>query len=138
MRLVLDTNIVISGLLWRGSPSMLLTQALETDASLHTSERLLLELSRSLGKPAIGKQIARLGLSAAGVADDYREMCSIVVPSPVAKIAPDPDDDWVIATAVAANAELIVTGDKPLLGVGSVGSIRIVSVAEALALMRAD
>ncbi len=53
-------------------------------------------------------------------------------------IAPDPDDDWVIATAIAAQADLIVTGDKPLLGVGSVGAIRIVGVAEALDLLQAD
>ena len=33
-----------------------------------------------------------------------------------APIAPDPDDDWVIATAIAAQADLIVAGDKPFLG----------------------
>ncbi len=48
------------------------------------------------------------------------------------RIAPDPDDDVVIGTALAANADLIVTGDAGLLSVEQYRDIRIVSVADAL------
>jgi hypothetical protein len=50
----------------------------------------------------------------------------------VPRLAPDPDDDVVIGTAIAANAELIVTGDRTLLAVGVFHGGRIVTVAEAL------
>lgn len=47
------------------------------------------------------------------------------------RIAPDPDDDVVIGTALAAKAELVVTGDKPLLTVSEHQGVRIVGVAQA-------
>lgn len=56
-------------------------------------------------------------------------------PVAVAGIAPDPDDDVVLGTALAARAELIVTGDRGLLSVGEYRGVRIVGVAQALALI---
>ncbi|PPQ39515.1 putative toxin-antitoxin system toxin component, PIN family [Rhodopila globiformis] len=50
-----------------------------------------------------------------------------------AVVAADPDDDHVIAAAVAAEADLIVTGDSDLLVLGHHGDIRIVTPAEAIA-----
>ena len=51
---------------------------------------------------------------------------------PTPRIAPDPDDDVIIGTALAAKADLIVTGDKPLLSVTVYQGVRIVGVAQAL------
>jgi predicted nucleic acid-binding protein len=48
------------------------------------------------------------------------------------RTAPDPDDDVVIGTALAAKADFVVTGDKPLLSVGEFRGVRIVSVRQAL------
>lgn len=48
------------------------------------------------------------------------------------RIAPDPDDDEVIGTALAAKAEIIVTGDKPLRSVAEHQNARIVGVAQAI------
>ena len=56
----------------------------------------------------------------------------MVRPAATPRIAPDPDDDVVIGTALAARAEMIVTGDKPLLGVGEHQGVRIVGVTEAV------
>ena len=53
------------------------------------------------------------------------------------RIAPDPDDDVVIGTALAAKAELIVTGDKPLLTVIEHQGVKIVSVAHAVGIVDA-
>jgi predicted nucleic acid-binding protein len=55
-----------------------------------------------------------------------------VVPQRVPRIAPDPDDDVVLGTALAAKADFIVTGDRALRSVVQFQGIRIVSVAEAL------
>jgi predicted nucleic acid-binding protein len=55
-----------------------------------------------------------------------------VQPRVVPRIAPDPDDDVVDGTALAARASIIVTGDKPLLSVIRYQSIEIVVTALAL------
>jgi hypothetical protein len=62
----------------------------------------------------------------------YLEIASKVDPATVPRLAPDPDDDVVIGTAIAAKADSIVTGDKPLLSVEVFEGGRIVSVSEAL------
>ena len=59
-------------------------------------------------------------------------MAALVRPTPTPRIAPDPDDDVVIGTALAAKADLIVTGDKPLLAVAEYQGVRIVGVSHAL------
>jgi uncharacterized protein len=136
MRLVLDTNIVISALLWNGAPSRLFGTVAETNTRLFTSAAMLSELNTTFRREKFEKIIAKTGRSSVGWVSIYKGICEIVVPDPVQPIAPDPDDDWVIATALAAEADLIVTGDKPFLGVGAVGNVRIVGVIEALELLK--
>ena len=58
-------------------------------------------------------------------------------PAATPRIAPDPDDDVVIGTALAARADLVVTGDKPLLTVSEHQGVRIVSVAQAIEIIEA-
>ena len=135
MRLVIDTNLVISGLLWNGAPRRLIELALNGKVELFTSEHLLKELSGVLARDKFEKRMAQTRKTQAMLMHEYGALYSVVVPAPLQPIAPDPDDDWVIATAIAAKADLIVTGDKPFLGVGQVGDIRIVTVAQALALL---
>ncbi len=61
----------------------------------------------------------------------------MVLPPPTLRIVSDPDDDVVIGTALAAKADLLVTGDRMLLSVAKYQSVRIVSVAEALQVIAA-
>jgi uncharacterized protein len=139
MRILLDTNVVISGLLWDGAPARLIDCGIAGKAEFCTSARLIAELGRSLGKPHLIERLRKHRQTAEAVMRVYSGVCETFEPAELAQpIAPDPDDDWVIATALAANADLIVTGDKPFLGVGTVGSIQIVSVAEALELVAAS
>lgn len=51
------------------------------------------------------------------------------------RIAPDPDDDTVIGTALAAKADSIVTGDRSLLSVGKYQGVSIIGVSEAVQLI---
>ena len=70
--------------------------------------------------------------------DRYAELAVLVRPAPVPRITPDPDDDVVIGTALAAKADCIVTGDRTFLAVGEYQGVRIVSVAMAAQLINAE
>jgi putative PIN family toxin of toxin-antitoxin system len=132
MRLVLDTNVVASALLWDGSPRRLLQLARSEHVALFTSVPLLAELTGILSRPKFEKKIAASLLSVDRLVDLYTELAALVRPSPVERLAPDPDDDMVIGTAIAAKADFIVTGDRALLSLAEYEGGRIISVNEAL------
>lgn len=132
MRLVLDTNVVASALLWDGAPRRLLHAARERRVVLFTSTPLLAELADILGRRKFEKKIAASGLSAEQLVERYADLAAVVRPIAVSGVAPDPDDDVVIGTALAARAEAIVTGDRGLLTVIEHQRVRIIGVADAL------
>jgi putative PIN family toxin of toxin-antitoxin system len=132
MRLVLDTNVVVSALLWGRVPRLLLWAGREKRVELFTSTPLLAELTDILSRRKFEKKIAASTLSFDQLVDRYAEVASLVRPSVVPRIAPDPDDDAVIGTAVAAKADSIVTGDRSLLSVAEYQGVRIIGVSEAV------
>ena len=137
MRLVIDTNVVVSGLLWLGNPGRLLEAAALGQITLYTSPALLAELARTLATPKLARPIIRSGLTLDDLLARYANVAIVVQPATVPRIVPnDPDDDQVIAAAVEARAELIVSGDKDLhdLG-GNHNGIRIVTPAQAVQLI---
>ena len=138
MRIVLDTNVVLSALLWRGTPFRLLDAIQQRSSTqLYSSTALLEELTDVLTRPSATKRLALIDKTAATVLADYVEVIELVAPMTVPRVVPgDIDDDQVIAAAVAAQADLIVSGDrKHLLPLGSHAGIAIVEVAEALRLI---
>ncbi len=132
MRLVLDTNVVASAVLWGGVPRRLLQAGREKRVELFTSAALLAELTDILARPKFDKKIAASTLTIDQLVDRYAALAALVRPMPTPRIAPDPDDDVVIGTALAAKAGWVVTGDKPLLSVAQYQGVRIVGVIEAL------
>lgn len=134
MRLVLDTNVVMSALLWRGKPYQLLEAIRQrADLQLISSTALLEELADVLTRPAATKRLALIGKTAREVLADYVEAIELVEPASVPRIVPhDADDDHVIAAAVAGGAAIIVSGDSDLLGIGNHQGIAIVLAAEAV------
>ncbi|MCR4304158.1 MAG: PIN domain-containing protein [Gallionella sp.] len=68
----------------------------------------------------------------------YAELATLVTPVPIAPmILDDPDDDHVLACALTAQADLIVSGDRHLLGLKTYQGIRIVTASEALQIITA-
>lgn len=137
MRLVLDTNVVASGMLWGGNPLLLLQARREKRAVLYTSTPMIAELTDILSRPKFEKKIMASTLTIDQLVDRYAELAQMVRPTAIPRIAPDPDDDVVIGTALAAQADLLVTGDRLLLSLNEYQDIRIVSVSEALKEMAA-
>ncbi len=137
MRLVLDTNVVASAILWGGTPRLLLQAARDKRVELFTSTAMLAELTDILGRRKFARKIAASQLTIDQLVDGYAQLASVVRPVTTPRIAPDPDDDVVIGTALAAKADLIVTGDKPLLSVSEHQGVRIASVAQAIEIIEA-
>jgi putative PIN family toxin of toxin-antitoxin system len=132
VRLVLDSNIVVSGLLWTGAPRRLLKAQDDESRLFFTSEPLLAELTNVLGRSKFANKIRGSGFTLRQLVDLYVSQTLLVEPYAIPLTAPDPDDDVVIGTALAARADAIVTGDRGLLSVGAYAGGRILSVADAL------
>jgi len=132
VRLVLDTNTVVSGLLWDNEPSRLIDEGLQGRVELFTSQALLLELGDVLPRRKLAQRVAASGLSVAQLVARYAVLAQSVLPADISRIATDPDDDQVLACALAARADLIVSGDADLLNLKAYQGMPIVTVAEAL------
>jgi len=124
-------------MLWGGSPKLLLQAGREKRVELYTSTPLLAELTDILSRRKFEKKIAASLQTVDQLVDRYVELVSVVRPTSIPRTAPDPDDDVVIGTALAAKADLLVTGDRSLLSVGEHHGVRIVGVAETLRMMAA-
>jgi putative PIN family toxin of toxin-antitoxin system len=134
VRIVLDTNVALSALLWRGTPYRLLVAIRQRDdVQLYSSAALLAELADVLSRPSIARRLALIGRSARDVLSDYVEAVEVVEPTAVPRVVPnDADDDHVIAAALASHADAIVSGDTDLLSMGSHEGIQIIDAAQAL------
>ena len=136
MRLVLDTNVVISGLLWQGPPRQLLDAARAGRASLYTSAMLLEELQEVLSRPKFATRLAAAAVTAEELLLGYAALAALIHPAAIVPvIAADPDDDAVLACAVAARAGAISSGDPHLLRLAQFEAIPILTPAQVLALL---
>jgi uncharacterized protein len=101
---VLDTNVVVSAMLWGGSPRKLFDLADTGNITLFTSVDLLRELTGILSRNKFTKKIVASGQSIDQIVDGY-----------------------------AARAEMIITGDGPFLSVGRWQDVDVITVRDALA-----
>ncbi len=135
LRLVLDTNILISALLRKNTPPYLLYQAWrENQFELVTSPEQLEELQRVMAYAKLQRYFtpkeARIML--AGITTYAISVISL----PIVSYSPDPDDNIILATAIAGKANYLVSGDKSdLLKLGVVEDIFIITARQALSIL---
>ncbi len=139
MRVVLDTNIVVSALVWGGTPYELIAAATEERVELYSSPALLEELADVLGRVKFVRRLQQAQRTVAQLIEQYRGLVEVVSAEPIAPtVLADPDDDEVLACALAAQAHLIVSGDADLQRLGRYQDIPIVSPAECLRRLSAE
>jgi putative PIN family toxin of toxin-antitoxin system len=133
MRTVFDTNVLMSGLLWRGTPHALLEQVRNNALTLISSPALLMELSVVLERPKFDAILTRSNTSRAQTLAEVRQLAEVIDPPPLAyPVCRDPDDDAVLALAIAAQADWVISGDDDLLCLGSFEAIPVLTPAQAL------
>ena len=129
MQAVLDTNIVVSALLWGGTPFKLLELATDGKLPLYTSPALIAELRDVLHRDHLANQHTAIE----DAIQLYEDLCMVVSPLSTPRAVPnDIDDDQVIACVLAAGAQLIASGDSDLLVLHPWKSIHILNAAEAV------
>jgi hypothetical protein len=132
VRIVLDTNVLVSALISKGTPPALLYEAWSRgDFQLVTSAAQIDELRRVLAYDRLRSYIA--ATDAQTLSETISAAAVVVEDLPEVHVASDEDDNAILATAIASCADLIVTGDKShLLTLESVEGIPIVTPRAAL------
>jgi len=130
-RLVLDTNVLVSALLFRTTASALLDAWRGERFRLAVSEPILDEYARVLEYPKFRLSEREAGAIMKQLALPY---CDRFRPPDQPRFCSDPDDDKFIHCALAAHAAALVSGDKAVLRLGPrCGSVAIISVSDACA-----
>lgn len=132
MRLVLDTNVFIGALITKGTPPDHLYQAWTNQRfDLVTSRAQLEELARVLRYERLSRFID--AAEAQDLLTNVDTVAEVFTDLPEINASPDPDDNLILATAIAGKADMIVSGDKQhMLILGDVEGIPIVTPRDAL------
>lgn len=136
MRLILDTNILLSALLSpRGAPGQVLYAWERKKFDLVACDALIAELREVSGRPFFRSRLrpSAAELLAAGIRD-FSFFCRDIHVGPV---APDPKDSYLLALAEASQADFLVTGDKGLLALGHHASTRIIDPNAMIEVLKA-
>jgi putative PIN family toxin of toxin-antitoxin system len=124
MTVVIDTNVVLSGILFGGKPKQVLEMALSGSIQLAISESLLNELRGILQRPKfeLSAQLVQT------IVSEYASTANWIEPSEHFNVVvDDPSDNHFIDCAVAAKADYLITGDRHLLSLDTFRMIKIVS-----------
>lgn len=133
MKVVLDTNIWVSAIIWGGIPDRILLLGETQSITISMSQELLNELERTFSKSKLQPKLQALDLTVSSVMNLIRE--SVIV-YPIDEITVpnlrDPDDNIVVATAIAAQADVMITGDRDLLVLETYQGISIMTAKDFL------
>lgn len=138
VRLVLDTNILVSALISsEGYPGRVLRAAKREGSTLITSTSQIDELQDVLAREHLRHYIQPE--EARSLLATLEAVGEVVDELPEVSLSADPDDNLILAAAIAGKADLVVSGDrKHMLAVGNVNGIPIVTAHEAADRLRSD
>lgn len=126
-RVVLDSNIYLSGILFKGIPARLLTLANRGGFHVCISRHILVEIEAKL----LGK-FQRDPVTVRWQIRQILTFAEVITAAETINVCRDPDDNRIIECAVASQADFIVTGDKDLLTLNPYQNVLILTAREFL------
>lgn len=135
MFIVIDTNLWVSGLLWRGLPWRLLRLAEQGQVTLCMTPTMVAELAGVLTYERLYPRLQQLELTPADLIAHVLTVASLFDVPDSAKVpivVADPDDDIFLRCAVVAGAAYVISGDHHLLDMGEYAGIPILTVRDFL------
>jgi len=130
-KVILDTNVLISGVIASGYSASILDAARHEKIQLVTSLHMLEEFSDVISRRYIASKYPKAAENAEALLDFLRAFATLVpgIPEPHA-ISPDRDDDYVLACALDEKVDCIVSGDPHLLDLEAYKGIPILTPRE--------
>lgn len=133
MIVVLDTNIWVSAIIWGGIPDEIISLQEQRKIEIASSRKLLSELENTFNKKKIQTKLEALQLTTSSAISLVYESVNIYpIEELIVPELRDPDDTVVLATAITANAEVIITGDRDLLILQEYQNIQIMTATDFL------
>ena len=124
MRVVLDTNVILSAILFGGKPRQIIEAALAGTIRIYASEPIISELKSVLGRPKFGLDPQMIE----SIVMEFSSLVEWVQPrTQVDVIKEDPSDNQVLDCALEAAAEYVISGDDHLLQLERCGEILILN-----------
>ena len=131
MKVVIDVNVWVSGLLWSGVPAQVLQLAQQGKIASFISSELLLELEMMLLRPKFRSQLLKRNQTVEALCEIARSISTLIEISMVAiPQLRDQNDVKILATAIESQSEFLITGDLDLLVLNLFESIQIVTPGE--------
>lgn len=128
MKIIIDTNVIVSGIFFNGKPRDLLKECFDEKYEIVCTEEIFLEYIKTIEKLTekynknIAKEMIPILLSNLTIIKNINN----------GKYSRDPDDDKFINCAKSADADYVITGDNDLLVLEIVDGIRIITVSDFL------
>jgi putative PIN family toxin of toxin-antitoxin system len=139
MKVVLDTNIYVGAAITpRGPAGQVLAAWRRALFTILVSRQLMDEVERALRHPQVQRYLRLSNAELADLFDQVRLFAILVEPETHFTGGRDPDDDFVLETAVSGQAEYIVTNDNDLLDLGSYEDVEIVTAAHFIGILRSQ
>ena len=134
MKVLLDTNIWISGLLWGGNPRKIIQLAIAEQILLYSSKLLIDELQATLAYPKLQRRLKKLEITAEELLVEVYRLIQLSQPILLSNIPDlrDSKDKIVLETALSVPVQIIISGDEDLLVLGQFQNIPILTTKQFL------
>lgn len=134
MKVLLDTNVWISGLLWGGKPRQIIQLGQQKQILIYSSQLLIKELELTLAYPKLQRRLDKLEITTEELLQEVFKIVTLIQPVSLPSIPElrDSKDKIVLETAVSVPVNAIVSGDEDLLVMKKFQEIPIVTVKDFL------
>lgn len=134
-RVVVDTNVIVSALIGKGNPNIVINTIFQGRVTLVLSNAIIAEYERVLQRPKFSRY-SEFTTYASATIKSLQSIAQLVETTITVRVCPDPDDDIFLELAVAANAQYFVTGNKRHFPFDKYRSTRILSPREFVAIFK--